>query len=195
MNLKKFFEKIKLLVISFFDSDFQNIWLENKDLKMLNKRLTSKLNSCDYQLDACFDSLEKLKKTDEVFPEVSGEISYNPLRSLLLKKTKKLFLSDLKYKLVTVQGMKNFLARDDTDKEKWTAEYFDCDDFSYRLLGQANTRAWAEIAFGIAWSKSHAFNIFVSASRQVYLIEPQSDKIIKFEDAQGAYKDIQLVVM
>jgi len=128
-------------------------------------------------------------------PETSGKISMHELSEILKPHTKQLFLSDSEYTLALVESMRDFLRIDPTDRYKYQTIYYDCDDFSYRLMGQASTPEWAAIAFGIAWSKSHAFNIFVSASKQVYIIEPQSDKVIKLEDATGAYSNLQLVVM
>jgi len=128
-------------------------------------------------------------------PETSGTISISSLRKLLTPWAKNIWLSDSTYNLVLHDSMKSFLALDDTNRNKYVSQYYDCDDFSFRLIGQASTPEWAGIAFGFAWSKSHAFNIFISASRQIYLIEPQTDKIIKIEDAQGAYVDLQLVVI
>ena len=133
--------------------------------------------------------------TPQPLPKTSGELSYLSLKKLLKDKTKALFLSDQSYKLIYLQSMKEFLANDDTDSKTWIKQYHDCDDFSYRLMGQASTPEWACLAFGIAWSKTHAFNIFVSANKNIYLIEPQSDKVIKLEDATGAYSNIQLIVM
>ncbi len=148
----------------------------------------------DYKAKVVF--LESaLEVSQGPMPKTSGEISYDSLKNLLKDKTKSLFLSDNSYRLIYYSSMKEFLEFDKTDREKWVKTYHDCDDFSYRLMGQASTPAWAGIAFGMAWSKSHAFNIFVSADRVVYLIEPQSDKIIKLSEAQGAYSDLQLVVI
>lgn len=167
------------------------------------------LNKCLENKQTWIDKVSELQKQNgnlqrlldtyadgEPVPETGGrELSFSVLKNLLQGYCKNIWLSDNTYQPILYDSMKEFLAWDRTDRFKYVTNYFDCDDFSYRLMGIASTPAWAGIAFGIAWSKSHAFNIFVSSSRQIYIIEPQSDKIIKIEDAQGAYADLQLVVM
>jgi len=130
-------------------------------------------------------------------PKILGEIDWNELRSILREKfpDAKIYLSDGNYKLTSVSEIKRFLERDDTDKYKYQATYFDCDDFSYRLMGNASTPEWASLAFGICWTQTHAFNIFVDSDKKTYLIEPQSDKVYEFDKAYEQYKKLKLIVM
>lgn len=128
-------------------------------------------------------------------PETKGEITYSELEALLTGKSKAIFLSDETYSLITIESMKHFLDLDDTDKNKYLNNYYDCDDFSYRLMGDFSVPGWAAICIGIAWSKTHAFNVFVDSERKLYVIEPQTDSIIPFEKLQGAYKDWQVVMI
>ena len=167
---------------------------EIKELNEYHKEEIKELN--DYHKE----EIKELNETLNYYeggptPKTSGTISYDSLKELFEGKTKHLFLSDAEYKLVSYDSMKEFLDWDRTDREKWTMTWRDCDDFSYRLMGQASTPEWASIAFGIAWSKTHAFNVFVSEDRIPFIIEPQTDKIIKLEEAQGAYADLQLVLI
>lgn len=104
-----------------------------------------------------------------------------------------LFLVDWKYKIPTLESIKKFLKEDKTDLYKYIPEWYDCDDFSFRLMGQFSIPGWSDIAFGIATSTSHAYNIVVANNEglKVYLIEPQSDKITLAKEAEGQeYKTI-----
>ena len=180
-----------------------NNWVEN----ILNK--IQGLIDCPKEksrlLQVIEDLLEKIRilTEDQVIiipqptPSHGDEISNYSLSSSLSKAcpNAKVFLSDRLYKTIYYNSMKDFLTWDTTNEYRYVSEFYDCDDFSYRLHGMLSTPGWADLAAGIAWSRSHAFNIFMSASKEIYLIEPQTDKIIKIEDAQGAYSDIQLVVM
>jgi len=74
----------------------------------------------------------------------------------------KIYISDSLYYLCPKQTIEEFLATDPTDQERYTQEIFDCDDFSYRLMGQFHVKPYAALAFGIAWSKTHAYNIFIT---------------------------------
>lgn len=104
-----------------------------------------------------------------------------------------LFLVDWKYKIPTLESIKKFLEEDKTDLYKYIPEWLDCDDFSFRLMGQFSVPGWSDIAFGIATSTSHAYNIVVADDNglKVYLIEPQNDKIQLAKDMRGdEYKTI-----
>jgi len=93
-----------------------------------------------------------------------------------------IYLVDYDYHLIDVGEMRNFLAEDKTNLAKYVPEYHDCDDFSFRLMGQVSTPGWSDIAFGIVFAHTpegeHAVNCFVSATHAVLLIEPQTDEIM-----------------
>jgi len=104
-----------------------------------------------------------------------------------------LFLVDRKYKIPTLESIKKFLKEDKTDLYKYIPEWLDCDDFSFRLMGQFSIPGWSDIAFGIATSIFHAYNIVVADDEglKVYLIEPQTDKVVLVKKAEGQeYKTI-----
>lgn len=92
-----------------------------------------------------------------------------------------IYLVDYDYHLIDYAEMERFLAEDKTNLSKYVAEYHDCDDFSFRLMGQVSIPGWSDIAFGIVFVMTpqggHAVNCFVSTAKEVYLIEPQTDKM------------------
>ncbi len=91
-----------------------------------------------------------------------------------------LFLVDGKYRIPTLENFNKFLKEDKTDLYKYVAEEMDCDDFSFRLMGQASYPGWSDIAFGIATSQTHAYNCIVAedgGQNRVFLVEPQSDRV------------------
>ena len=80
--------------------------------------------------------------------------------------------------------MQEFLKEDKTDLFKYLPEWFDCDDFSFRLMGQLSIPGWSDIAFGIATSTVHAYNCVVASDNGklgVYIIEPQTDDLVLAE--------------
>ena len=197
-------------VIDFFLSLAQNFSSDS----VLKKEYENKIRALKLQLsDALAEGeswhalwfsknaqVNQLQKELEIYntqpiPKLSGQVSYSELTAAFSGKTQKLLLSDMVYDLIDKASMIEFLAWDKTNDYKYTANYFDCDDFSYRLMGQASTPAWAGIAFGIAWSTTHAFNVFMASDKKIYIIEPQSDKIIPLEQAQGAYANLQVVMI
>ena len=97
------------------------------------------------------------------------------------------YISDNVYMLCSKADIDRFLAFDSTNKEVYVSESHDCDDFSYRLMGQLSDSVWSGIAFGIIWTDAHAFNIMVDDQMQVWYIEPQSDAVkMSIEDWQGS---------
>ncbi|GAJ18684.1 unnamed protein product, partial [marine sediment metagenome] len=87
---------------------------------------------------------------------------------------------DGKYRIPILESFRKFLKEDKTDLFRYIPEEFDCDDFSFRLMGQVSYPGWSDIAFGIATSQTHAYNCIVAedgeGQNRVYLVEPQTDK-------------------
>jgi len=118
-----------------------------------------------------------------------GEISSFELKKLIpIKKTgssnvvylgfPNIYLTDNKYKLPHINQIKEFLKKDKTDWQKYVKETNDCDNFAIQLAGKLNAE-FPGFAVGYAQSDKHAFNIFIDNTKTVYLIEPQTDKILK----------------
>lgn len=109
-----------------------------------------------------------------------------------------LFLVDRKYRVPTLKNFQKFLKEDKTDLFKYVSEEFDCDDFSFRLMGQVSYPGWSDIAFGIAVSQTHAYNCIVAedaGQNRVFLVEPQSDRIFLVpENPKIAYKTVFIMM-
>jgi hypothetical protein len=86
-------------------------------------------------------------------------------------------LPDWEYWTTNVQDYMNFLELDDTDKAEYVDDFYDCDDFAYRLMGQLHHPLYGAFAHGISWSSVHAFNCFIDWNLDLYLVEPQTDEI------------------
>ncbi len=120
------------------------------------------------------------KTNNSYLPEPTsiGEID-NPELYKLLKELfpdATIFLSDKTYKTCSLSDITTFLKQDMTNKIGYEDELFDCDDFSYRLMGQFSVKPWSALAFGICWTDKHALNCFVDYTRKFRFIEPQSDE-------------------
>lgn len=135
-------------------------------------------------------------------PKITKEINHKELRKILKRKLRRahIFIVDTKKHLIDKSEMERFLREDKTDLIKYCPEIYDCDNFAWRLLGNINVEGWSGIAFGFAFSKVHAFNIFVGADKEVYIIEPQADKIsttkeVKKLKNKKVYLPVQIVMM
>jgi hypothetical protein len=104
------------------------------------------------------------------------------------------YLSDNIYWLCSREDVDTFLKFDDTNRAKYVTEQHDCDDFSYRLMGQLSDQVWSGIAFGIVWTDVHALNCFIDENFKLWFVEPQTGAVKdKLDDWQG--KEVLLVVM
>ena len=131
----------------------------------------------------------KLKPSAAIKPrvrkQVDGNYIFNILNAIQPNATH-IYLSDSQYWLCSDEDVENFLIQDDTNKMGFIGEELDCDDFSYRLMGQLSIPDWSGIAFGVVWTNLHALNCLVDEAGTFWFIEPQSDKLQdKLEPWQG----------
>ncbi len=108
--------------------------------------------------------------------QVDSNYVYDIVRQIAGDNTR-IYTSDNKYWLCTEADLKAFLDMDTTNRESYMAEEYDCDDFSYHLLGQLSVKEWAGIAAGIVWTDKHALNCFIDDTGKFWFIEPQNDKL------------------
>jgi hypothetical protein len=110
------------------------------------------------------------------------DISAAEIQDILKQRfnTTLILLSDSIYSTTNILELKRFLTSDDTSEYRYVSEYYDCDDFSYRLMGQVHNVEWGALPFGIVWltkedKVNHALNIFIDNDHEIWLIEPQND--------------------
>lgn len=122
-------------------------------------------------------------------PTIRAEITITDLYKLLRDAFPEasIYLSDKVYNLCNLEDIEEFLKQDKTNHSKYVPEDYDCDDFSYRLMGQFSIPGWSSLAFGIFWSDVHALNAFIDQNLDFWYIEPQSDGVSnKLADWQGS---------
>lgn len=113
----------------------------------------------------------------DIIEESTGEV--NPHHVI---KGYDMVIADAKYLTYTIENWGNILHRlhrDLGNKYKWIENVYDCDDIALlysSILAYSAYRAGLtkQPAFGIAWSNTHAFNLFIDSDNGVYLYEPQS---------------------
>ena len=126
-------------------------------------------------------------------PYYLESIDYNEVSTILKAEfpQARLYLSDSNYKTTTIGELQNYLRFDLTDKHKYISEYYDCDDFSYSLMGGLSNPSWGCLPFGILWTSTptgnHAVNCFIDKDRKVWIIEPQTDGIFELPDDWSPY--------
>ena len=147
-----------------------------------------------YKIDPPFTKKEKVDQT------VIGQLLIEQLRNVDIELGNKdmwtSMRADTYYWLIDKEERIRFLAQDQTDKEKYVSEIYDCDDFSFRLMGMVSQPGWSDIPLFIGWSRTHGYNIFIDTDRIVWFIEPQTDKLIKAVNFRKLYtfRPVRLVI-
>ena len=162
--------------------------------------LNNEIRDMFYQIEELKEQVRVLKNLvnqDEsalIQPDKLAEISIFELRMLLYPYCKNLHLSDKTYSLTSVEKAKKFSEETKVFTRKWIREQHDCDEFSSALNGYWND-GLKQFAFGIAWSKPHAFNIMVDDKRQIWIVEPMTNKFTKIEDMKDNSKYYPLTLV
>ncbi len=95
-------------------------------------------------------------------------------------------MADSSYKLVEMPVLKAFLRGNSVNSYVYEKDSFDCDDFSFALMGDV-TKWDSDLAFGIIWvttpnSTGHALNWCVDVNRKLWFVEPQNNKIFEITE-------------
>ena len=97
-----------------------------------------------------------------------------------------ILLSDEDYKTTTKEELIRYLSEDTTNDYPYISEWYDCNNFSYTLMGRLSNPDWGCLPFGILWTDTplggHAVNCFVDYNRDVWIVEPQSDEVFELPD-------------
>lgn len=105
-------------------------------------------------------------------------------RDYLMGVVKRYSQADQVYNVYDQEHWKEILTEiGNTFQATWTEEIFDCDDFSLLfagLLAYSSYRAKLPVqpALAIAWSKTHAFNVFIDKNGLGWVYEPQNNTVI-----------------
>lgn len=135
------------------------------------------------------------KKEIEI-PKASGVTSYNEIMKILKPHCKNIFLSDPYYLTATNEEGKRYSKESLIDARKYQLHIYDCDNYSYSIKGH-----WSDTlnsyCFGIAWSKEHAFNIMIDSNKQIWVIEPQTNKWFTINSIKNKkmYYPLRLIVI
>ena len=131
-------------------------------------------------------------------------VDYNVVEDVILKTfgtsyQYHVFVSDARYRLPSVDTIKRFLSVDDTDRLNYVLDFSDCDDYAFVLQGAQEKHFWGKgYAFGILWYYNerfgHAVNFFIDRDRQLWIVEPQNDSVLKW-CSSGDYCGFAYVVL
>ena len=126
---------------------------------------------------------------DYPLPSPEGVITRLEVKEAIVKHYtgRNLFLSDPGYISTTKKEAQKFSKLANVHNTPYVEHIHDCDNYSAALKGH-----WADslisYSFGIAWSQTHAFNIFIDNKRKVWFVEPQGNIWYPIEKAKKIKK-------
>ena len=100
---------------------------------------------------------------------------------------------DEDYKSCSLTKFKDLLKKDFTNWKIYHKDY-DCDNFAFKLYNNLKNKH-PMLSVGIVFSTSHAFNVFVDNKGTAWYVEPQNDKMFKYEKLTKQYKPIILIII
>ena len=96
--------------------------------------------------------------------------------------SRKLTTIDKYYFTIEKGFVEKVLEEKNADLAKYMTEIHDCDDYAFALKGVFSKPPLSKYLVGWARSSNHAYNFFIDYDFNVWLIEPQSNEIIFYED-------------
>jgi hypothetical protein len=148
---------------------------EKSEIKYLNNQIKSLTKAIGYSIKP-IEITVKPKKTIKPY--------------LLIKNC---VVADLSYNTFTLDDWKNIIKQvydEIQSKYVWTENVFDCDNVAFlynSILSYSVYKSNMKLqpALGIAWSNIHAFNIFITDKNEIYLYEPQNNKILSLDEGKN----------
>jgi hypothetical protein len=159
-----------------------NILYSKKNQEILE--LNTKIEELNARIGNLNDVIVNMQNKPKQ-PDKLGTIKIQELHNKLLEELNcEIFLSDMVYSLTSKEEAEKYSNETSIRYMQWQEEKFDCDEFSFALMGYWN-EGLEQFAFGIAWSKTHAFNILIDNNKQIWIIEPQSNQFFKLEEIKS----------
>jgi len=96
-----------------------------------------------------------------------------------------ILLPDWHYQIATKASFEEFLRYDKTNEYTYTGDPgIDCDNFAHILTGHTSIPKWGTVPIGTIWfnKPAHALNWFLDEKLEVWLCEPQNDRLYKTPD-------------
>jgi len=150
-------------------------WISCKII-YINQELEEQIVLKDEEISKLNVVIERLKiRKDLSFPSSYNTIDIYKTLSLLGEHCPDVYISDMSFDLTTQEEAAKFSEETAVQYRTWVSEKHDCDNFSFASMGY-----WSDglksFAYGIAWSTNHAYNIMIDKDKNVWIIEPQSNK-------------------
>jgi len=173
-----------------------------KTLKQIARWILRKeLTDLNNNIKILRGTIESLKPQDKVKPPMfKGKLSNIDLYGYLKGLAPIIQLSDKIYSTTSLDEAKRYQIKSHVHLKNYKTGSRDCDEYSFESMGFWN-KDDLQFAYGIAWSATHAFNLFISNLGTIYIVEPQNAKFTKITEINsnspdGAkYLPLRMIIM
>jgi hypothetical protein len=156
---------------------------ENLFFKEIDAQL-KQVNDLTEEVSNLKASIEKIKIRKQLdFPKNLGIINLREIYIMLKSICPEVYISDTYFNITSQEEYSRFSNDTAVQYKKFVAESVDCDNFSFELMGYFS-QGLLSYAFGIVFSATHAFNICVTDKKEIFVVEPQTNKYIPLEEAK-----------
>jgi hypothetical protein len=149
-----------------------------------DKKTIDNLNASMDKLYKQYKNLQDSIKKPDV-PQSFGTITAREEIELLSTVCTSINITDDVLRITSIEEAQRYVERSMVQYKSWVAQDYDCDNFSASLYGY-----WSDslesFAFGMARSKGHQFNIMIDKDKKIWIIEPQTARIMTVEEARKA---------
>lgn len=163
-------------------------WLRSilcKDCKKENEQLQAQLLELQNRLWKTQEELDKLKMKQYDPPEEFSVMHLTEVSALVKKEfdidSEKHYKTDPAYQIISIADMVKWLKENKISEKNYVANVYDCENFTFETY--VELKRWCPmLAVGITFvhaNEYHAMLCFIDKERNLYLIEPQNDRIFK----------------
>ena len=179
----------------------ENQQLQNKIIEYQTKITT--LTSTIKQLQQRIEELQQMKTFNFRTIYKPSTLHKTTYQWLNFHTPATLIYADLEYYMLNLNDWKKVLKQlQKLLTQKYTKSVFDCDDFALVMASLVVQYAYAkkmdrQLAFAIAWSDVHTFNVFWTPNGKMYVFEPQTGMVVgevsEIRDESYKVKKVMLI--
>lgn len=156
-----------------------------QSLRAKNMKLKKDLAYYSSRAESLTFALSNAVEIPNISKFTMNKLKINPSQTINTT-TYNLVKADAYYYAFSLEDWKNILTAIYEQKQKiidvWIREISDCDDHALIMAGLvastfSKTNLEYQGAFAIAWSNSHAYNLFITDDNQTYVYEPNGGVI------------------
>jgi len=149
------------------------------------------MSSLSYLVDRVRELSKALAAKAEI-PEVSfSEVGWDFIYGVVSRKLPRpeyVHIMDGRYRVTTLDGYRSIIEWDKTNLRRYIMEFWDCDDYAFRFKSNVSS-VFLINGVGVAVDLSeercaHAYNLLFTSDGNVYVYEPQVDRIMTVDEAR-----------